>query len=45
MINQQWFGNKKGDGIIYGTYFNPIPDLTIALVFSAVSALTAGDRV
>jgi Domain of unknown function (DUF6532) len=36
VINEQWFGNKKADGINFSTYFNLIPDATIALVFTAV---------
>jgi Domain of unknown function (DUF6532) len=36
VINEQWFGNKKADGINFSTYFNLIPDATIALVFTVV---------
>ncbi|KAF8531903.1 hypothetical protein JB92DRAFT_2847402, partial [Gautieria morchelliformis] len=37
IVLEQWFPKKKkADGIIYGASFNPIPESTIALVFTAV---------
>ncbi|KAI0058659.1 hypothetical protein BV25DRAFT_1810326 [Artomyces pyxidatus] len=35
-IQDTWFLNKQGDGVMYHQYFNPIPDVTMALVFSTV---------
>ncbi|KAF8532579.1 hypothetical protein JB92DRAFT_3091788 [Gautieria morchelliformis] len=37
IVLEQWFPKKKkADGIIYGASLNPIPESTIALVFTAV---------
>ncbi|KAF8528549.1 hypothetical protein JB92DRAFT_3107063 [Gautieria morchelliformis] len=37
IVLEQWFPKKKrADGIIYSTSFHPIPEPTIALVFTAV---------
>ncbi|KAF8511768.1 hypothetical protein JB92DRAFT_2831049 [Gautieria morchelliformis] len=37
IVLEQWFPKKKkADGIIYGASFNPIPESTIALVFTVV---------
>jgi Domain of unknown function (DUF6532) len=36
VINAMWFANKNDDGITYPEYFKPMPDVTIALVLTAV---------
>ncbi|KAF8517449.1 hypothetical protein JB92DRAFT_3113471 [Gautieria morchelliformis] len=36
IINEQWFDSKNADGIKYSASFHPIPDASIALVFTAV---------
>ncbi|KAG1848491.1 hypothetical protein DFJ58DRAFT_889959 [Suillus subalutaceus] len=50
-INIMWFANRNDEGIIYYTYFNPIPTEVVALVLTAMShipssvALTSGLKV
>ena len=39
VINEQWFDSKNTDGIKYSASFHPIPDASIALVFTAVMYL------
>ncbi|KAL6305982.1 hypothetical protein BKA93DRAFT_775949 [Sparassis latifolia] len=36
VINDMWFANKQDEGIRYHEYFNPISDVTIALVLAAI---------
>jgi len=39
VINAQFFSSKrKSAGVVFSAAFNPIPDETIALVFSAVES-------
>ncbi|KAF8498435.1 hypothetical protein JB92DRAFT_3125284 [Gautieria morchelliformis] len=36
IINEQWFDSKNADGIKYSASFHPIPNASIALVFTVV---------
>ena len=36
VVNAMWFMNKQDDGVIYPEYFNPMPDVTVALVLAGV---------
>jgi hypothetical protein len=36
VVNVMWFANKLDDGVSYPEYFKPMPDITVALVLTAV---------
>ena len=38
VVNAMWFENKQDDGVSYPEYFKPLPDVTVALVLTAVQA-------
>ena len=38
VVNAMWFANKQDDGVSYPEYFKPMPDITVALVLTAVQA-------
>jgi hypothetical protein len=38
VVNAMWFANKQDDGVSYPEYFKPMPDITVALVLTAVRA-------
>jgi Domain of unknown function (DUF6532) len=33
-----WFADREDEGIVYGSFFNPITNTTVALIATAVSA-------
>lgn len=37
-VYAMWFANKQDDGVSYPEYFKPMPDITVALVLTAVQA-------
>jgi hypothetical protein len=37
IINEVWFADRDDEGIVYEAYFNPIDNITIALVATVVS--------
>ena len=40
VVNSMWFSKKQDEGVIYHKYFKPLPDVTLALVLTAVTILT-----
>ena len=40
VVNAMWFSKKQDGGVIYHKYFKPLPDVTLALVLTAVTILT-----
>ncbi|KIM88272.1 hypothetical protein PILCRDRAFT_62582, partial [Piloderma croceum F 1598] len=36
VVNAMWFANKQDDGVSYPEYFKPMPDITVALVLTAM---------
>jgi hypothetical protein len=36
VINAMWFAKKLDEGVVYHEYFKPLPDVTLALVLTAV---------
>jgi hypothetical protein len=40
VVNAMWFSKKQDEGVIYHEYFKPLPDITLALVLTAVTILT-----
>ena len=36
VVNAMWFAKKQDEGVVYYKYFKPLPDVTFALVLTAV---------
>jgi len=36
-----WFANRRDEGVIYHTYFNPFPIELLALMLAVVSVISA----
>jgi hypothetical protein len=36
-VNAIWFKNKRDEGVKYAEFYNPIPEVGLALILTAVS--------